>query len=129
MAEYADVQLVIAQVYTDAALRGIDVKANMGSAISHLKMATAHYEELRQWNKYFVAKNNMVWSYMELFQRDIDPPINWMEMKRTVNDGIQVFSRHGLTDKENEFKKLLQRINANNKVMERDTSLRKRKGP
>ena len=129
LAEYVDVQLVLSQLYADRALRGIDVKANMGSAISHLKIALDHSEELLQWDRYFVAKTNMVWSYLELYRRDIDPPTNWMEMKRTLDDGIKIFNRHGLKAKENEFKKLLQRINYDHKVMERDTSLRMRKRP
>jgi hypothetical protein len=129
LADYADVQLHIAQAHSNTALNGVDVKDNMGSAISHLKISIAHYEELHQWNKYYLAKTNLVWSYRELFLRDIDPPNNWMEMKRTVDDGITIFSRHGLTDKENEFKKMLQRINADNKVIETDNSLKRRKGP
>lgn len=127
--DYAYVQLMIAQIYTDVALKGIDVVHNMRKAISHLRVSAAHYEEVRQWDMYFKAQSNLVWTYQTLFQSNIDPPTSWMEMKRTLNDGIEVFKRNGLADKENEFKKALERINTDNKVMERDTSPLKSTGP
>ena len=120
--EYADGQLSIAQIYYDAAIaarKRSDFSENMRKAISALKLASAQYSELHKWARYAGTQHNLAVYYELLFRNNIDGPANLREMRRTVEDGIEVFQKYGLKDEEERFKKLLELINKEEVALKR----------
>lgn len=109
--EYADVRYQMARTYTDAAQKEIEFSENMTRAISALKIAIAHYKELNRWAKYADAQNHLALSYLHLAQHDIDRLANLLQMKSTLEDGVDLFRKHGLMDQEKKFKEMLEPIN------------------
>ncbi len=108
--EYAHTQLMIAQNYADAAFSEIDFTDNLGSAISYTKIAAANFKEVREWSKYYVAQNNLVVYYERLVLRKVNVSTNFMEMKRALEDGIEVFREYDIKDAETDFKKGLEQL-------------------
>jgi tetratricopeptide (TPR) repeat protein len=109
--KYADVRIQMARSYSDAAQKGIDFSENMTKAISALKGASSYYKELNQLAKYADAQNNLAVSYWDLAQHNIDNSANLLQMKLTLEDGIDLFRKHGLMDQEKKFKEMLEPIN------------------
>jgi hypothetical protein len=109
--EYAGVRIQMARSYTDAAQKGIDFSENMTKAISALKGASSYYKELNQWTKYAEAQDHLAVSYWDLAQHNIDKSANLLQMKLTLEDGIDLFRKYGLSNQERRFKEMLEPIN------------------
>jgi len=83
----------------------------MTKAISALKGASSYYKELNQWTKYADAQNNLAVSYWDLAQHNINRSANLLQMKLTLEDGIDLFRKYGLSNQERRFKEMLDPIN------------------
>ena len=108
--KYADVRIQMARSYSDAAQKGIDFSENMTKAISALKGASSYYKELNQWTKYAEAQDHLAVSYWDLAQHNINRPANLLQMKLTLEDGIDLFRKYGLPNQERRFKEMLEPI-------------------
>ncbi|MEP6935897.1 MAG: hypothetical protein ABI988_18485, partial [Nitrospirota bacterium] len=107
---YADVQMAIFMTLTDIAEKEFDVSENMTKGITAGKEAALRYRDLGKWEKYEMAQWDISVAYGRLVSRNINKFVNLQQMKMVLEDGIQVFHEHRLSDPEAKWQAMLEQV-------------------